>query len=175
MNKTDAQNRADSPKESSAKLNEASANAGEMLAGNAAYAGKPGQLYIAEFTPQLDWADAGWLAERIDAGEIVACPRCHFLNLPARPYSLDTLKGWPDPLDACMVCAYAYGVDDLYFYLESKALDAAAGDLAAARVRRAETLYDLWMGPSLAADTWVMAEMGETARRIKALSRQPAD
>ena len=73
------------------------------------------------------------------------------------------------PADACGVCTSLpsaakrpFRTDDL-----RAALAGAPAALAEARQNRARLLFELWVGTSLAADQWVLAEMQGALRRVE--------
>jgi len=153
-------------------------NAGEQLARNAAYAGKPGQLYIAAFLPRLGHSqgDPGWLAERIDDGSLIACPRCHFVHLPALPLPLGLRASDPPPVDACDVCAFvpAAAEFDVAYQDFAETLASAPDELEEAWEARAVLFYDLWVGAATGAELWLHAQMQRVLTKSIALARQPS-
>ncbi len=147
-----------------------------VLAGNAAYDGTPGLAYVREYldpsgplggpTP----GDVCWIADSLNSGQIVACPRCHFLHLPARPFPLDPVTARhigdgknPPPVDACDVCVQLPEAARLPVFPQDTgaALDAAPSDLITERAARADVLFRLFMSGTDAADALVWAKMAE--------------
>lgn len=136
---------------------------------NRAYAGTPGALYVTGFLSAECEADASWLMEAVNSGDVIACPRCHFLHLPALPFPLENqaarLRGEDQAdapgRDACDVCAYVPNAATLPFDYDnmSKALAAAPAFLQDERDKRAEVLYALWMGRSNGSDALIWAAM----------------
>lgn len=153
-----------------------SKSAVERMAESSAYAGKPGQRYIAAFL--LDWdGDIHWLAEAIDAGKIVACPRCHFLHLPVFTALTHLRASDPAPVGACDVCAHVPEAARLQMQPEdlAAALAAAPSLLEEARQARATLFFDLWMGAVDGADTWLLAQMQQARAEVVALAQQPGN
>ena len=142
-----------------------------------AHAGTPGEAYLTEFLPNIT-DDADWLAESINNGTLLICPRCHFLRLQGRPFPLDPILvrrietgEQPAPVDGCDVCAMlpeACRLPIVPVYVE-KALKGAAEDLTEQREKRALLLYALWEGPVNAADALLWARMGQALEDVRNL------
>ena len=142
------------------------------------YLNKPltaGMIYVEDWLGGMERSISGeWLAQNIDAGFFAACPRCHFLH-PARPaWDLGHSPSAPERTDACDVCALVPSASTFGFACDNlrDLLDTAPGDLEEARKARAEGLYNLWMGGSLAADLWLWAEMAQAAQRVKETAKR---
>ena len=141
------------------------------LAENSAYAGTPGAAYVDDLLPGIGTEDAQ-VAEMINAGSLLVCPRCFFLHLPAFPLPLHLGAGDPPPVDACDVCAHAYGATHIWYQLTDEMLLNAREALAEARTERAMLFHELLVGASQAADTWVLSCLGDTMAGLKAASRK---
>ena len=153
----------------------------ETMNSRPAYAGTPGAIYVDTYLPGIGAvSDSSWVADSINNGELHACPRCHFLSLPQRPFPLDKAQirnaeagGYALPADNCDVCAFlpeicrSHGApSDL-----TQALNSADKVLADARMTRAVTLNRLYMeqGDGAEALLWAMlAEAREDAGRLGA-------
>ena len=115
----------------------------------------PGMEYVEDWLGGMGTVDRGksfpngeWIAQNIDEGFFVACPRCHFLH-PAHPsWVLGRAKDAPERMDACDVCAHVSSAAQFGFYYDDlrRVLSGALAGLSEARWNRAEGLYDLWMG-----------------------------
>ncbi len=134
----------------------------------------PGAAYVAKYLTVKCSFDISWVKESIDAGALMICPRCEFLHLPTFPVPLGLVRG-PAPLDTCDVCAHAWGGAELDFEIDTEMLLKAREGLNEARAARAKQFYDLWMGASLAADTWVLARLGDVLAEVKAETRGPQE
>lgn len=148
-----------------------------------AHAGTPGEAYLTEFLPNIT-DDADWLAESINNGTLLVCPRCHFLRLQGRPFPLDPILirrieagEQAAPVDGCDVCALlpeACRLPIVPVYIE-KALRGAAEDLTEQREKRALLLYALWEGPVNAADALLWAKMGQALEDVRNLPQRGAN
>ena len=135
----------------------------------------PGMEYVADWlggipdTSFNEPFDAEWVAQNIDKGFFCACPRCHVLHLPRLAWDLGIQPPNAVPADACDVCALLPSAAQLPFRADGlrAALAGAPAALAEARQDRARLLFELWIGASLAADQWVLAEMEGALRRVE--------
>jgi len=134
------------------------------------YAGTPGRAYADLHLSEVEAGDGSWIIEGINSGALLVCPRCAFLHLPAFPLPLGLVRG-PAPLDACDVCAHAYSATDLPWQFDAAQMLNARQEIVQARVDRAQLFYDLWMGASLAADTWVLARLGDVLATVQTETR----
>lgn len=125
----------------------------------------PGAQYVAEFIADaLSATDGEWIAEAIDGGNLVVCPRCQFVRLPQNPFRIGSLLQRQNPgIDAasCEVCAMV--TEAVKFDMVPASLTLALGnapdDLAHQRAARAEALYDYWISALNGADALVMDAM----------------
>jgi len=125
----------------------------------------PGAQYVAEFLADaLDATDGDWVAEAIDAENLVVCPRCQFVRLPHNPFRIGSLLQRQNPgIDAtsCEVCAMV--TEAVKFDMVPASLTLALGnapdDLACQRAARAVALYDYWISALNGADALVMDAM----------------
>lgn len=140
----------------------------EMINDRPGFAGTPGAAYVDKQLAEMQGADKEWIADSINTGALLVCPRCEFLHLPSPPLPLGLAKSTPAPADACDVCAHAHGAADLAFQVDAAQMLEARAGLAEARMERAQVMFDLWMGASLAANTWVLARLGDVLADVKA-------
>ncbi len=122
-----------------------------------------------------NWFDENWIAESIDSGALVACPRCHFLHLPAWPFPPRMIldMSLPAPPDTCDVCANVRdAIDGSYHDNGLKGLLADDGELATQRGQRAATLYNLWIGGLNGATTWLEHALARAVREVMEASGQ---
>lgn len=135
-----------------------------------AYAGTPGAAYVDGFLPgfgEQASEDDQWIADRVNDGTLLACSRCRFLHLPAFPLPLLRRAADPAPVDACDVCAHAWSAAELEFQPSADQMLSAREGLVEARSARARLFFELWVGASEAADTWVLAALGQVLRGVK--------
>jgi len=130
-------------------------NAGDLLAEYPDLVGTPGQQHVRAFLPGMAPRDAEGVAHLINGGDLIACARCHFLHLPRRPFA----AGSPAGAEGCDVCAHADRPNESAEHYDSRAqqTDDLPEQIAAARLARAGVLLELWWGPALDAELWLVA------------------
>ncbi len=135
----------------------------------------PGWQYINTYLLDIvdSNADAGWIAESIDDGTLIVCPRCHFLHLPHLPFPLSFRTEDQAPVDACDVCAALLPMCDPINWGQDweKALASANHDLTDERSVQAITLYQLWIGATNGADALRVASIAEALDNLRRMSR----
>lgn len=135
------------------------------------YVGTPGAAYADDFLPGSG-IDDQWIADAVNTGALLVCPRCFFLHLPAFALPLRLWATDPEPVDACDVCAHALAAAEIPFELSARMMQQAREELAEARAERARLFFELWLGASNAADTWVLAALGDALADVKEKARK---
>lgn len=136
-----------------------------------AYAGTPGLAYVDDFLPGIG-LNGDWIADAVNTGALLVCPRCFFVHLPRLPLPLLIHETDPPPVDACDVCAHAPAAAELNYQFSAEMFLVSREELGEARTERALLFFQLWMGASLAADTWVLAALGDALAGVKDTSRR---
>ncbi|MBV9851040.1 MAG: hypothetical protein JO250_15320 [Armatimonadetes bacterium] len=135
----------------------------------------PGDAYVETYLGVAAGVDDDFLAEAINRGDLIACPRCHFLHLPARPFRQVLTDGQemggrePAAEDGCDICPL---VPDASRHLTDIGIEAehfrdTAGRLNEARTERARLLFDLYLGASAAADALCWAAIGDGLEALR--------
>ena len=143
-----------------------------------ARANSPGCRYVTDYLVQERGGDCDtrWIADCINDGRLVACPRCHFLHLPAVPFPPSRkAQEMAPPVDACDVCAAVPAMCDPINWGADweQALPHSGHGLADERTMRAITLYRLWIGATDGADALRVAAIFQRLEDLRALVRTP--